>query len=371
MKRKFIITELAALCLVFAALTSCNKNQFPSDDLSQGLDPSSGAPIAFSTEDAFTKAAGETDEEALLAVRAGGFCVWSWFQGTTAGHMFGENGTLVQDKNYDPALQPEEQNPTQNWTYSPLRYWLNGTYDFAAVYPSTVAGKYAPANPGDAPTLTVTDYDVTKDDDILVAFMNDVAGDDGKTPHDPVYFSFKHALSCVQLQLKLNKESFYQTLDGVESKIADAYVTTAGFNDIYMKASLTSSETTDGDIVLSWDDHSNRNSFGESFENSTPVGNDFKDVFSGKGIHVMPQSLEDGVGEFYLQVRIKFVSGEEFHNDFTIPLNKGVQEWLPNTRYIYKGEITQNSAINFTVIRVNGWDENTLDDFNDFTDATN
>ena len=166
----------------------------------------------------------------------------------------------------------------------------------------------------------------------------------------------------MQLQLKLDRDSFYP--DGTDIPIAEASVSIAGFNNIYSKAKLTSLETSDGEITLSWNEHSNVSSIGQNYEPALIIGNTFVDVFSGDGIIVMPQSLKDKAGEFYLQVRVKIIgSGEVFVNEFTIPLNKGVDTWLPNTRYIYQGEVTQNSAIKFTVVRVNDWNKETLDDF--------
>ena len=352
--------RLATLALMLAALTACTKTDItPNDDLTNALNPSSGAPIAFESQDAFTKADDNTDPEAFMAVRAGGFKVWSWFQGTTSGPMFGENGTVVTDNNYVADLEEGQTMPKPNWTYSPTRYWLNGTYDFAAVYPSTVSGTYAPAEGETTPTLTVKDFGVTNQDDLLVAFNTGIDG--GNHPRE-VELSFKHALACVQLQLKLNRASFYP--DGTDIPIAEASVSIAGVNNIYSKAKLTSSENSDGEISLNWDEHSNMGSIGQNFEPTLTIGNSFVDVFSDDGIIVMPQSLKDQAGEFYLQVRVKFIgSGEEFYNEITLPLNKGIDAWLPNTRYIYQSEITQNSAIKFTVVRVNDWNKETLDDF--------
>ena len=42
---------------------------------------------------------------------------------------------------------------------------------------------------------------------------------------------------------------------------------------------------------------------------------------------------------------------------FTVPLNTGVKTWEPNTRYIYKGVVTQELVIEFSVVKVNDWEE--------------
>lgn len=188
---------------MLASLAGCSKqNISPSD----GLDPSSGNPIAFEAEDAFTKAA--VSDKTDIQNDPNGFRVWSWFQGTTAGPMFGTEGTPVT---YDAN--------TSAWTYSPTRYWMNGIYDFAAIYPAAITtgegetavttpinGTYAPASTGAVPTLTVPDFDVTSQTDLLVAFNNgtDGTGINGATPPSVVYLNFKHALTKINLKISQN-----------------------------------------------------------------------------------------------------------------------------------------------------------------------
>lgn len=179
-----IAHRLVPLCLLLVALAGCRKEDTPAPDTP------SGTPIAF-TPETVTKAAVSGVED--IQNDANGFRVWGWFQGTTPGHMFGADGTQVT---YDTA--------TSAWTYSPTRYWMNGIYNFAAVYPASVSATYA-ATDG-ALALTVADFDVTDQHDLLVAFNNgtDGTGINGATPPSVVYLNFKHALTKINLKISQN-----------------------------------------------------------------------------------------------------------------------------------------------------------------------
>lgn len=367
--------RLATLALMLAALTACTKTTIsPNDDLTNALNPSSGAPIAFESQDAFTKADDNTDPEAFMAVRAGGFKVWSWFQGTTSGPMFGENGTVVTDANYVADLEEGQTMPKPNWTYSPTRYWLNGTYDFAAVYPSSVSGTYAPAEGETTPTLTVKDFDVTNQDDLLVAFNTGIDGA-GRTAEDEVEINFQHALSCIQLRLNLKPEDFYEIDDKTNTPILSedhqlgyAVITKVGLRNVSTTGSLMASK--ESEISYDWTP-------------STTLGNvDF--VLTGSdlvsitysptdclrnGILAIPQQILGTSGELYLEVNIDFpgVINEPIRRVYNIPLDAAgeiVPIWEANKKYIYFGEIDQNFAIEFSVTTINKWEDNPLGGFN-------
>lgn len=223
--------RLATLALMLAALTACTKTTIsPNDDLTNALNPTSGAPIAFESQDAFTKADDNTDPEAFMAVRAGGFKVWSWFQGTTAGPIFGENGTFVWDNNYVAELPEDMIMPPVDWKYEDTRYWINGIYHFAAVYPSTLTGVvYQAVPPESAPILTIPAFNVENNDDLLVAFNTGENGKgiNGLTPPDYVGLSFSHKLTKVNFKIKQDElndpnNNYYITrvvLSGVKNKM--------------------------------------------------------------------------------------------------------------------------------------------------------
>lgn len=346
---------------MLAALAACTKTTIsPNDDLTNALNPSSGAPISFETEDAFTKAV--ISNKADLEVEGNAFRVWSWFQGTTSGAMFETAGT--------PVTYAEDENGDLNWTYTPPRYWMNGTYDFAAVYPSTVSGTYEPAENGTTPILIVKDFDVTNQDDLLVAFNNNI---DGSNHPNEVGLSFQHALSCIQLRLNLKADDFYELdEDGnpilsEDNQLGYATVTKVALRSISTSGSLTASRETE--ISYEWTPSTTVGNIEFSLSGTNPVSITYKptDCFD-TGILAIPQGIQNSTGELYMEVNISFpgITSEPIRKIYNIPLNAGsavVPQWEANKRYIYLGEIDQNFSIEFAVTTVNPWEDNTLGGF--------
>ena len=372
--------RLATLALMLAALTACTKTTIsPNDDLTNALNPSSGAPIAFETKDAFSKAVIEDIYD--LQQDGNKFLVWSWFQGTTAGPMFTDKGTEVK------------YGQTTGWTYEQTRYWLNGTYDFAAVYPSTASGEYKPAQTGGTPVLTVKDFDVTTQDDLLVAFNTGIDGSKGKA-NNPVNLNFKHAISNVQIRLSLKEEDFYEVLtDDNGNVIYDennkptlildenqnpkqkgwVNVTKVEFRNISVVGTLATAEPT-----ITFDNWTVDQPTGKVGFNllSSPVEitNTPSDCLVNGGLLAIPQqvaALQPGDvfnGEVYLELSIDFptIINEPIKRNITIPLQSGaarIPRWNPGKRYIYSGVVDQNFAIEFFVTTINNWDNDPLGGF--------
>lgn len=351
-----IAHRLVPLCLLLVALAGCRKEDTPAPDAP------SGTPIAFTPETA-TKAAVSGVED--IQNDANGFRVWSYFQGTTSGPMFGADGTQVT---YDTA--------TSAWTYSPTRYWMNGNYDFAAIYPAAIttgegdaatttaiAGTYAPATTGGTPVLTVPNFDATTQADLLVAFNT---GINGATPPDAVDLTFQHALSCIQLKLMLDEKDFFNSETG--QQIGRASVTISGLNDISTVGTLSATKT--DNVTYSWTPSTPNGQLRVNhIDNPIPVvleGYEQYNYLGENGLLVIPQSLTDS-GQFYLQVTIYPLGNadESITKEFNIPLlSARVSKWEPNTKYIYTGIVTQDLVINFTVTRVNAWETENLGGFN-------
>ena len=179
MNRKFIIShKWAAACILIAGLIGCSKTSIaPSSD---PFDPSSGAPIEFSAQDAFTKAV-VTDESDIENDPAG-ILVWDWH--TSLAYP---NGTHTFD-----AEQVTYSSELGAWTYSPTRYWLNGTYDFFAVYPSSLSA----SREGNGFNV---EYSIDSQSDVLIASQN---GIDGSNPPEAVVLNFEHMLCQLEFGRK-------------------------------------------------------------------------------------------------------------------------------------------------------------------------
>ena len=335
-----IAHRLVPLCLLLVALAGCRKEDTPAPDTP------SGTPIAFTPETA-TKAAVSGVED--IQNDPNGFRVWGWFQGTTSGPMFGADGTQVTYE-YDTTLE------TYVWTYSPTRYWMNGIYNFAAVYPASVSATYA-ATDG-ALALTVADFDVTDQHDLLVAFNNgtDGTGINGATPPDAVHLTFQHALSLIQLELSLDMDDFYSPTETGVEQIGYAFVSESGFNNIPTKLRLDATSYDD----MTWTSLA-VSDYHIIFEDALEV--DKAEYFLGEdGTLVMPQLLDDNV-QLYFKVSILFpgISDRPITKDYNIQLNTlTTKEWLPGKKYKYTGTIYQDFTIDFSVVRVNNWIDDTL-----------
>lgn len=370
----------ATLCLMLTLLASCSEKTI---DPSTPLPPTDATPIAFSTEDAFTKAVIDSKED--LEVEGNKFRVWSHFQGTTSGPMFTEVGTEVEYKKLN-----EESIPQYDWTYSPTRYWMNGTYNFAAVYPSSVSGTYAPATQGAAPTLTVNNFDVTDQHDLLVAFNNgtDGTGINGATPPATVDLNFQHTLSLVQIELKLDKADFFEcetdengnlklennepiilkNEDGTKKQLGYAYVASAGFSNMSKVATLTGSAPDN----MNWSLSSEKGDI--SFEYSLPdsdatitnyiaITDEYTETL-GDGMLLLPQTFDAENAaqlKFKLWITFPYITDRITEMETTVDLNKlSTQTWEPNKKYIYTGTIHQDFKIEFNIVRVVDWEDETL-----------
>lgn len=298
---------LATVALIATAATviSCNKH-LPDPELPQVT------AIQFTTEDNWTKAI--ADESTL---KSEGFRVWAWFTGATSGNAFGDNGTHVTYAD-------------NAWTYSPTRYWMNGSYDFFAVYPENSEVETKDKD------FTIT-YNVDSQADLLVATPVDAEGNplttiDGGTYNSSVDLKFEHVLcqlefkaisKALDLQAALYGIDIYASGSGTYSSANESWTNAPGTDKIY---------TTSG--------HSNLN------------GIEYQVVESG--IMMIPQALnevsfiiryygkdEDGnLGEARTEVFLK---------------NLAYPQWESGKKYTYLLSVTENGQITFGTPIVTPW----------------
>ena len=163
----------AALSLVLCTgLQSCHNEKI-----------SSGYPILFRCADV-TRA-----EATITDLQKNGFDVNAFF--TANGSKFDFTKSLSYDAD------------SRIWGYNDIEYWLPGaTYYFKALYP-TNAGTID--NSTSAQSLTISNFDVTSQTDLLVAQTGaiDVDASIGSpTGGSVVYLQFKHLLACVEIKIK-------------------------------------------------------------------------------------------------------------------------------------------------------------------------
>ena len=163
----------AALSLVLCTgMQSCHNEKI-----------SSGYPILFRCADV-TRA-----EATIKDLQKNGFVVNAYF--TANGSKFDFTKLLSYDAD------------SRIWGYNDIEYWLPGaTYYFKALYP-TNAGTID--NSTSAQSLTISNFDVTSQTDLLVAQSGPIAVDatlGAPTDGSVVYLQFKHLLACVEIKIK-------------------------------------------------------------------------------------------------------------------------------------------------------------------------
>ena len=154
-------------------------------------------------------------------------------------NLFGENGKNVYYEN-------------DAWTYSPLRYWQPGSYEFAAVMP--LMGYTPSFNASNQLTLNFANgFNLASSQtDLMVAF--DSRRFPSASAAEPVNFSFEHQMSLVVINGAYKETSGKIRVDKIEvygntAKTAGNMVFTHDGTKINASYSLDSQSVTDEDNV--------------------------------------------------------------------------------------------------------------------------
>ncbi len=295
MKKEFKLT-LVALALL--ALTACEKEPASVHDGER-------YPILFGNYE--TRATAGLDD-----LKANGFKVYAYFEGNT-----GNSHTFEKEVTYNDA---------QNvWGYKGLEYWIPGaTYWFKAFYPTMpLAGTLTVDNTSSTQSFTIADFDISKQEDIMVATAERSVADDAKSPTggSVVDLDFQHLLACVAIELK--------------SEIANVTVSDISLEDIAQTGNYSNGIWTSEQTVTI-----NKQYSGEALVKDAE---DFVDVTDG-GFLVIPEAIGGR------QKMIIITSHKNY--EVVIP----VITWEPGKRYTYTLTIKQEN-IEFNEPGVDIWDE--------------
>lgn len=281
----------AALSLVLCTgLQSCHNEKI-----------SSGYPILFRCADV-TRA-----EATITDLQKNGFDVNAYF--TANGSEFGFTKSLSYDK------------VSGIWGYNDIEYWLPGaTYYFKALYP-TDAGTID--NSTSAQSLTISNFDVTLQTDLLVAETEAIVVDasiGSPTGGSVVNLQFKHLLANVVVKIK-----------------AEINVT---IQDISLKFVPVKCNYADG----RWEQNTQGNIEKSGVNVALSKGGDYEDVTNG-GFLVIPQTTN---GDQLLYIRTLD------NKTYEIPIP--TITWAAGTKYIYTLTIKQSNIL-FNEPTVEIWDE--------------
>ena len=234
MSQKSIAVALLGLLLI---LVSCQREDIPKKD-------SENTPIEFSGVTAWldTKADGESTTSILPS---DDFKVWA--QNSSDYSVFGTSGTVVSTSDAGTT-----------WTYSPVRYWKSGTYDFYAVSP---AGKATGTFSESGLTLTFEGgWDLAAEQtstDLLLATQTvngstQVNKDGGP---DKVSLTFNHMLSQISFSARnaQNSDDVVFSVTGLKvyglHKTAQS-LTVSSLSSAWVLANKSTNESVFKDISL-------------------------------------------------------------------------------------------------------------------------
>ena len=287
---------LACALMLALGLQSCQQH----DDIPQGVK----YPILF----------GSTDTRAVASLDnlKEGFKVYAYVQGNAGSTSFAKNVEYT----------------TQNvWAFESPEYWIPNTdYYFKAFYPSVPsAGTLKVANTDKNQDFSITGFDITQQEDIMVASATArvEAGALAPTNGSVVPLKFQHLLACVTINV-LCELSSGVTVERVELRNV---TTTGNYNGGW-------SATTKGSFGF------NSNISVNKANNDT----DSVDITNG-GILVIPEQI-NGSQKVYVNTSFK-----EYEIEFPTKYS-----WNSGQKYSYTLVVKQEN-IEFNEPKVEIWDE--------------
>lgn len=288
---------IACAAMLAAGVVSCQQH----DDIPQGVK----YPILFDSPD--TRAVADLDN------LKEGFKVYAYVQGNAGSTSFAKKVThsVVDGRDI--------------WALETPEYWLPDTdYYFKAFYPSVPsAGTLAVDNDDENQDFTIEGYDITKQEDIMVASATASvdAGASAPASGSVVPLKFEHLLANVVVKVK--------------SEIPNVTVSNVSFEGVAQSGKYKKNIWTAGQTV----------SFGKQYTGDPLVKNaeNYVDVTSG-GILVIPENI-NGSQKMYITTLHKVY-------DFKLqPIT-----WKSGMLYTYTLTIKQENII-FNEPTVEIWDE--------------
>ena len=245
---------------------------------------------------------GKTSARAVAGLddlKNNGFKVYAYFAGNAGSATFEKNVTYKSNQSV--------------WGYEGLEYWMPGVeYWFKAFYPQTSsAGALNVDNSNSSQSYTITNFDITKQEDIMEATANCKVAVGASHPESGsvVTLYFDHLLACVVIEMKSG-------MDGITiNKITLSDVANYGqYENGMWSSSNTSSISITSGVSLT-------------------KGSDYVDVTHG-GLLVIPESVNG-------QQDLTIEASNNKKYDITLPSGT----WEKGNKYTYKAEIKENDII--------------------------
>lgn len=262
---------------------------------------------------------GSTDTRAVADItdlQNNGFKVYAHFEGSLSSASFNDE---------------VEYNSTYSvWGFKTAQYWIPSTkYWFTAFYPTTSsAGKVeVTEQESNYHSYTITNFDITKQEDIMVAqaYREVGANADAPTEGSVVNLNFQHLLACVVVK--------------VQSQISGVKVTNVELGIVKSDGEYNSTSET-------WTCSGTATIKRENLAVDIPI-TEFADI-TDEGILVLPQTVADqGV-----KLTVMATGAPRESYEVYIP----AIEWVKGNKYTYTMIIKQGYIV-FNEPTVEQWDE--------------
>ena len=313
LNNRHLAVVLLGLLLI---LVSCHCEEFPiiKNDY----------PIEFSGISGWLETrADDDDQTSSLPSDFTDFRVWA--QNGSNLNVFGASGTEVSTSDGG-----------QTWTYSPVRYWQAGIYNFYAVSPKDIAtGSLV----NDALNLTFANgWNLSSQTDIMLATAPNISGrfNSGDKP-ESVELTFNHMLSKIGFSVKDNDD------DNVTLKVIS--ISISGNHKTASAYSTTGGWSWNGDDTETRQTLSLANSDGVTISTT-----DYTTITSSAGLLVFPENCTLGVNVSYRATM--GASSAVINGSVSIPVNL-----LAGQSYVYKLLISSTGITISSSIQ--SWDDAT------------
>ena len=257
---------------------------------------------------------GSTDTRAVAnldTLKNQGFKVYAHFEGNLGSASFEKDVTYYPEQNV--------------WGYEGIQYWIPSTkYWFTAFYPTTSSAGTVKVTEQESNyhSYTITNFDITKQEDIMVAqaYREVGANEDAPTEGSVVELNFQHLLACVVVEIKCEVANC--TIN--EVKLSGIYDNATCENGVWSSSNTTSISHVPQGITL---DSTN-----------------YVDVTNG-GLLVIPQNI-NGSQTIIINTSIKN------YPEVAIP----ILTWEKGKKYTYRAIIKQNDIVFKDAPEVTVWD---------------
>lgn len=211
------------------------------------------------------------------------------------------------------------------WSYTNTEYWIPGaTYWFKAVYPKGIA---TVDNDDSTQAVTITSYDISNQDDILVAETEGLKAtpeDQAPTTGSVVSLQFKHILANVTIKV-LSELATPVEVERIELRNV---ASKGDYNGNWIANDSKCTLGIDSDIIL----------------NKAESDTDYTDITKG-GFIVIPEQI-NGTQKLYIKTSFK-------EYEISVPTTLS---WSSGKKYSYTLTINQE-YIEFNEPKVDIWDE--------------